>query len=120
MHFVAHPYTVTDDGMGVTLSSLEAWEGSRAQFDRFVEVQLVQPQDASGPAYGQGDGGTRVVPTMTLTDAQGRTLALCGVTCGYDGTGPRGAAQILAAEGFLRGEEAVRVATTAKALHMRV
>ena len=56
---------------------------------------------------------------MTLTDASGRVLALNGVTCGFDGTGPRGAAQILAAEGFFGEVEAVRVATTFREVRLR-
>ncbi len=56
---------------------------------------------------------------MTLTDGAGRVLALNGVTSGFEGTGPRGAAQILAAEGFFDEAEALRVATTFREVRLR-
>lgn len=119
MEIVANPYTATDDGCGVTASSIETWKGTRAMFGRFVEVWLGWPQEAQGWAYGRSSLGMQVLPSMTLTDASGRVLALNGVTCGFDGTGPRGAAQILAAEGFFGEAEALRVATTFRQVRLR-
>ena len=40
MEIVANPYAATDDGRGVTASSIETWKGTRAMFGRFVEVRL--------------------------------------------------------------------------------
>jgi len=60
-----------------------------------------------------------VYPLMTLTDGAGRVLALNGATCDFEGTGPRGAAQILAAEGFFGEAEALRVATTFREVRLR-
>ena len=119
MEIVANPYAATDDGCGVTASSIETWKGTRAMFGRFVEVRLGQPQDAQGCAYGCSAAGVQVFPSMTLTDGSGRVLALNGVTCGFEGTGPRGAAQILAAEGFFGEAEALRVATTFREVRLR-
>ena len=119
MEIVANPYAATDDGCGVTASSIETWKGTRAMFGRFVEVRLGGPQEAQGWAYGRSSSGMQVFPSMTLTDASGRVLALNGVTCGFDGTGPRGAAQILAAEGFFGAAEALRVATTFREVRLR-
>ena len=119
MEIVANPYAATDDGCGVTASSIETWKGTRAMFGRFVEVRLGGPQEAQGWAYGRSSAGMQVFPSMTLTDASGRVLALNGVTCGFDGTGPRGAAQILAAEGFFGEAEALRVATTFREVRLR-
>jgi hypothetical protein len=65
------------------------------------------------------DGGGRCTRSMTLTDGARRVLALNGVTCGFEGTGPRGAAQILAAEGFFGEAEALRVATTFREVRLR-
>lgn len=84
-----------------------------------MEVRLGGPQEAQGWAYGRSSAGERVFPSMTLTDDSGCVLALNGVTCGFDGTGPRGAAQILAAEGFLDEAEALRVATTFGEVRLR-
>ena len=111
-------YTATDDGGGVTESSLATWAGTRAMFGVFVEVRLGAVTEAQGPAY-ESVGRATVFPTMVLVDAGGRTLALNGVTCGFEGTGPRGAAQILAAEGFFGEAEALRVATTFREVRLR-
>ena len=119
MEIVANPYAATDDGRGVTASSTETWKGTRAMFGRFVEVRLGGPQEAQGWAYGRSSAGMQVFPSMTLTDASGRVLALNGVTCGFDGTGPRGAAQILAAGGFFGEAEALRVTTTFREVRLR-
>ena len=119
MEIVANPYAATDDGCGVTASSIETWKGTRAMFGRFVEVRLGGPQEAQGWAYGRSSAGMQVFPSMTLTDASGRVLALNGVTCGFDGTGPRGAAQILAAEGFFGEAEARGVGTAFQEVGLR-
>lgn len=119
MQIVPNPYTATDDGRGVTLSSLETWKGTRAMFGRFVEVRLSQLVEGVGVAFASSDGGVLVYPAMTLTDGAGRVLALSGVSCGYDGTGPRGAAQILAAEGFLDADVALRVVAADIAVTLR-
>ena len=56
---------------------------------------------------------------MTLTDGAGRVLALNGVTGGFEVTGPRGAAQLLGAEGFFDEAEARRVGTTFREVRLR-
>ena len=119
MQIVANTYTATDDGRGVTASSLETWQGTRAMFGRFVEIRLGHVLGPVGEAYARSDDGELVRPSMTLTDDQGRVLALSGVSCGYDGTGPRGAAQILAAEGFLDADVALRVVTADTGVALR-
>ena len=113
------PYTATDDGCGVTESSLATWAGTRAMFGAFVEVRLGTVTEAQGPAY-LSVGQTPVFPTMVLVDAAGRTLALNGVTCGFEGTGPRGAATILAREGFLSEEEAAMVVSRVRGVLLRM
>jgi len=119
MQTVPHPYTATDDGRGVTLSSLETWRATRAMFGRFVEVRLGQVVDRVGVAFASSDGGVLVYPAMTMTDEAGRVLALSGVSCGYDGTGPRGAAEILAAEGFLAVDVALQIVAAGTAVSLR-
>ena len=57
---------------------------------------------------------------MTLTDGARRVLALNGVTCGFEGTGPRGAATILTREGFLSEAEAAVVVTRASQVLLRL
>jgi len=112
-------YTATDDGGGVTESSLATWAGTRAMFGVFVEVRLGAVTEAQGPAY-ESVGRATVFPTMVLVDAGGRTLALNGVTCGFEGTGPRGAATILTREGFLSEAEAAFVVTRASQVLLRL
>ena len=119
MQIVPNPYTATDDGCGVTLSSLETWKGTRAMFGRFVEVRLGLLVDWGSVAFAASDQGSLVYPAMTLTDDAGRVLALSGVSCGYDGTGPRGAAQILAAEGFLDAAVALQIVAADTAVALR-
>jgi hypothetical protein len=87
-------------------------------FGVFVEARLGTVTEAQGPAY-LSVGETPVFPTMVLVDAAGRTLGLNGVTCGFEGTGPRGAATILVGEGFLSEAEAAVVVTRAHGLLLR-
>ncbi len=84
-------------------------------FGVFVEVRLGAVTEAQGPAY-ESAGKSRVFPTMVLVDVAGRTLALNGVACGFEGTGPRGAATILTREGFLSAEAAVMVTRASQVL----
>ena len=119
MSYVSSTYTATDDGAGVTESSLATWAGTRPLFGAFVEVRLGAVTEAQGTAY-ESVGKTPVFPTMVLVDAGGRTLALNGVTCGFEGTGPRGAATILARERFLSAEEAAVIVTRATSVLLRL
>lgn len=59
MEIVANPYAATDDGCGVTASSIETWKGTRAMFGRFVEVRLGGPQEAQGGLTGVRRRGWR-------------------------------------------------------------
>lgn len=115
----ANPYTATDSGLGVTESSLTTWRQTRGLFGRFVEVRLGPVHESQGSAYATDDGRV-VTPTMVLVDESGRALALNGVTCGFQGTGPSGAALILAEEGFLCCEDAASVVTRSSHIAIRL
>jgi hypothetical protein len=78
MEIVANPYAATDDGCGVTASSIETWKGTRAMFGRFVEVRLGGPQEAQGWAYGRSSSGMQVFPLSRCS--QDRTMS-CGEHC---------------------------------------
>jgi hypothetical protein len=103
-----HPYTATDPASGVTADSLRAWREHRPMFSKFVRADLAVVGDQAGPPYADSGSGP-VHPTLVFIDDCGRTLALNGTACGFEGEGPRGTARILAEEGLLPAAEAMPV-----------
>ena len=60
---VAHPYTATDSGIGVTADSLRVWQDTRARFSNFVRAPVCSPTGAAGPAYADS-AAQSIHPTM--------------------------------------------------------
>lgn len=116
---MAAGYTATDDGLGVTEDSVRAWVNKRTRRGVFVHAEVCGVADAAGPDYPDWDGRP-TPPTLVLTDEQGRSLALNGTPGGFDGSGPRAAAQILLIEGLLPADNALRVVTDNRALSLRL
>lgn len=109
-----HPYTATDDAAGATAASLATWRVTRAMFSTFVGAEYSAQPGRFGSAYARY-GRELVYPTLVLTDDQGRSLALNGVSFGYEGQGPSGAAHILSTEGLL--DEATARDTVTQTTH---
>lgn len=109
-----HPYTATDPASGITADSLRAWREHRRLFSTFIRADLATATGQAGPAYADSGSGP-VHPTLVLTDAEGRRLALNGTPGGFCGEGPRGAATILAEEGLLPDHDALAAVMAAGA-----
>ncbi len=103
----------------MTDDSVQAWVNQRTRFGVFVRAEVCGVADAAGPDYPDWNGRP-TPPTMVLTDERGRRLALNGTPCGFDGVGPRAAAQILHTEGLLPAQDALAVVTGNRTLSLRL
>jgi hypothetical protein len=94
---------LSDGGASSTIESLRFWEDNRTDFGTFIEAYVFY-SEASSLMAGRlipVRGSTRTdAPTLVVVDERGDELWLSACSCGYEGTGPTGTADLLLREGF--------------------